>query len=181
VGVVKKRIPLENEPPDFDYARLLFSVILFVDLVAILGVFALIILAGFVILAVLALILNATWLLGIMGFLIQFFFSFLTPIINIFTRRENRQTVPVVNYTMGTTNGKEFTARIKGQLRGTVPQEGDRFSLTGVVRHGILHVRGGFNLKNNEPILLPIRWSGLWLVLIIIANLAGLIYYLSQR
>ena len=174
IGV--KELDPENRDPD--PARILFSLLFVADLFILLGSVALVVLLALVVIAVLAAVLNMMWMMAIFGFIIQALFFFLGPIIGLVTRgrgpAQNQQ--PVTNYRLRTLDGHDPTFRIKGQLRGVTPQEGDRVRVWGRVQHGILRFREGVNLNTDEPLILPQNWSVFWLIMLVLANVIGFLY-----
>jgi len=173
-GTVIQIDQLQSERSDPDVARILFSIILTVDIFIILGSIALYIIIAFIIITFLAALLNAMWITTILGFIMQSFFYFLSPIFSgLFRNRQDQQLVPVTNYTVRIPGGATRTFRVKGQLRGATIQLGDRVQVSGRPRHGILRFSRGTKLDTGEPLLRPTNWHILWLLILIIANLFG--------
>ena len=173
-GTIIRVDPLEAEPRDVDVARVLFSLILTIDLVLVLGPLVLILVAVLIGLAILAAVFRMVWLITVFGFLLQSIFFFISPIVTALVgRRDNRQLEPVTNYLIRTEAGEVYTFRVKGQLRGASTAQGDRVRVWGHPQHGILSLRGGERLDTREPLSLPFNWSWLLLVCVIIANIVA--------
>ncbi len=180
-GTVIRVDTLNPDPPDRILPQVLFSIILIIDLVILVGWIVLVILAVLLAVWLIATALHATCLTGLFGSIFQLLFSFILPF-NLFRRgQENQRLLPMANTILRAGNGRNYTVRIKGQLQGATPQPGDHVRVWGRVQHDILRLTGGVNLDTGEGFTLPFDWTPVWwilLFLLILGNIATY-YYLN--
>jgi hypothetical protein len=172
-GTVIAADPPHHEPPDFDLARTLNRVLLFVE---------------FLVLPVALLwgLLNFfgpfSFVLGILG--IYLLFKFISPLnllamVGIFRMfnpaRHQDEQIPVQYVRLRDRTEREHIVRCKGHLRGHL-MPGDEVALWGRWRRGLFEMSGGVNRRTGAQLSVESRASWLWLVLnaIVLAGLIGL-------
>ena len=177
-GTVIRVDPLGEEPADPDIARILFSLILMVDLVLFLGSLALGLIAVIIVAVVLAAVLRMSWLGQAIMQVVQVLFYVLTPLLQILLPRMSREVrrEPVTNYLLRAADGRHFTFRVKGRLQGATISSADRVRVWGRPEHGILRFEGGVKLNTGESLTLPVNWSWLLLGLAVVANVMAYVF-----
>lgn len=177
-GTVIRVDPLGEEPADPDVARILASIIVIVDLLVFLGSLALVLILVTIAVAVVAALLHLPWLSQIVSSVIQLFLYILSPILVPILQRQpgargQPRTEPVTNYLLRAADGRSYTFRIKGRLRGAAIVVRDRVRIWGRPQDGILRFRGGVKLDSGESLSLPVDWSWLLLGLVVVANIVA--------
>lgn len=178
------QITSQQEAPDIDWARLLFGLLLVADLVIIFGTFAL----SFFIFAIIMFAIAAVFGFGgCVGAIVGWFMNIIAwifgPIIRVavnLLRPRQDQLVPLLHVRVRESgSGLERDCRIKGQLRGSI-SERDRVRIWGRERNGIIYFRRGQNLRTGVDLTLPAQYS-IWLLLgLVLLNIIGVIYILSN-
>lgn len=182
-GVVVS-VSKSEEPPDNDWARLLFGLLLTVDAVVVFGAIALYVLVVTLIIFIIAAILGFG---GCVGIPLSLFFNMLITIFGPVMQRfggmlGQRQvgTVPVLSVRIRNSRTRqEWDCRIKGPLRGSI-DKGDRVRIWGTVRNGIVYFRRGENLNTGASLTRPLQPS-IWLLAgLVVVNVAAAIYVLAN-
>jgi hypothetical protein len=176
VGTVIAADAVYYEPPDLDALRLLNRALLLLEFLGLpfMLLWALLKFAG-----------PFSLILGILG--LYLFFRFISPgnllaLLGIFhllrPTRAREDQVPVQYFRVRDRSGQEHLVRRKGHLRSGHIMPGDEVALWGSWRGGVLHLRGGLNVRTQAQIALRSSYSWVWLALnlVILSLFLGLFY-----
>jgi hypothetical protein len=180
-GTIVRIDPLNPERPDPNIARILFALLLVADLTVLTGGLFLVFIIIALIIAAISMAVGSSCTFGLLQIISRMILSFVGLLIpSLMRNREPQNLVPVNNFLLRTTDGRNVTFRIKEQLRGATPQLQDRVQIRGSVRHGILHFRAGNNLDTDEAFELPPNRAWIWLAILAILNVIFFSYLWSQ-